>query len=75
MRKIYAFLAITLISLQSYAVETTSDLRGKVLNASGSFAVNASVTVTYEPTNSVVKTSTNDSGSFVVANLKIGGPI
>ena len=74
MRKIYALLAITLISLQSYAVETTSDLRGKVLNASGSSVVNASVTVTYEPTNSIVKTSTNDSGSFVVANLKIGGP-
>ena len=74
MKKIYSFLTISFFSFQLLAVETTSDIRGKVLNSSGSAASNASVVVTYEPTNSTFKTSTNESGAFIVSNLKIGGP-
>lgn len=57
-----------------FSQETTSTLSGFVKDASGNAVTGASVTVTYQPTNSVVQAITNNKGRFVIANLKAGGP-
>ncbi len=68
------FLLLSLISLPSFAQELTSDITGVVVSTSGNAVSGASVSVTYDPTNSTVNRSTNANGRFNVGGLKPGGP-
>lgn len=52
---------------------TTSSLTGKVTDGS-SLIVDASVTVTHLPTNTVYETTTDKQGRFSLDNLNVGGP-
>ena len=49
------FLFLSLLATPLFAQELTSDLSGTVVDASGSAVSGAQVTITYQPTNSVVR--------------------
>ncbi len=68
------FLCTLFITSIGFAQETNSTLNGFIKDASGAAVSGASITVTYQPTNSVVQTITNNKGRFVITNLKTGGP-
>jgi outer membrane receptor for ferrienterochelin and colicin len=81
MRKIYPsvlpFLAIfcaLLLPLSAAAQETTSAIRGKVINNQGEAAVAASVVLEDTRTGMTRRYTTNASGTFLATNLPVGGP-
>ena len=53
---------------------TTSTIKGKVVDASGSSISGASVTVTYTPTGNSRSATTDGDGQFALLNLQVGGP-
>ncbi len=57
-----------------YAQETTSSIRGKVRDASGSPVAGASVVVQNMRTAITYNFESNDSGTFFASNLPVGGP-
>ena len=63
-----------LLLFQSFGQELTSDISGTVLSSSGSTVANASVTITYKPTNSRVSKTTDSNGKFSAKGLRPGGP-
>lgn len=69
-----ALLAMLFISVAGQAQETTSAIRGVVLGPDGSPAANASVRVVDTRTGTGRTVSTNDSGVFSSAGLRVGGP-
>jgi hypothetical protein len=56
------------------ANETTSAIRGKVVNSSGSPLANVSVQVKDERTSGTKSFTTNESGTFYAPRLAVGGP-
>ena len=68
------FLFLSLLATPLFAQELTSDLSGTVVDASGSAVSGAQVTITYQPTNSVVRKSTDSDGKFIARGLRPGGP-
>lgn len=56
------------------ASETSSAIRGEVLDASGIALANISVQVVHQPTGKVKNITTNDSGAFNLRGLPVGGP-
>ena len=69
-------MAITLMtfSVAGFAQETTSGVRGTVSGPDGSPVAGATVTVTDTRTGTVRSATTNDSGSFNIRSLAVGGP-
>ena len=68
-------LSIFLIfSSSAFAVTTTSDVKGNLVDENGNALSGVAITVTYEATNSVKTVSTDENGDFYAANLKAGGP-
>lgn len=59
--------------VSAYAQETTSSIRGDVTSG-GSPVANAEVTVTHVPSGTQTTATTDDSGSFSFAGLRVGGP-
>jgi len=57
-----------------YAQQTTSDIRGQVVDELGNPLAGASVTVVDTRTNQTRQASTNAQGQFSARNLSIGGP-
>ena len=57
----------------AYAQETTSSIRGDVSSAEGAVA-GAEVTVTHVPSGTQSTSTTDESGSFSAAGLRVGGP-
>ena len=68
------FFVFALIALPAIGQELTSDISGTVVSASGSTVANASVTITYKPTNSRVSKTTDSNGKFSAKGLRPGGP-
>ncbi|MFK7887482.1 MAG: carboxypeptidase regulatory-like domain-containing protein [Gammaproteobacteria bacterium] len=58
----------------SYAQQTTSGLRGSVVDASGNPVANAPVVITDSRTGSSRTLTTNANGGFSVQGLRVGGP-
>lgn len=56
------------------SADTTSNIRGKVVNSSGDSVSNADIVLTYGPTNTSQSVSSNSDGSFAMLNLQLGGP-
>jgi hypothetical protein len=71
------FLRLSIISifLSPFAIsqELTSDITGSV-SSNGSPVVGATVTITYEPTNSSVTKVTGSNGKYFAGGLRPGGP-
>ena len=57
-----------------FSIETTSNIKGSVVDETGNLKANATVTVTYEATNTSKTFNTDSSGNFYAVNLKAGGP-
>ncbi len=66
--------ALLLAPHSLFASETTSAIRGKVLDASGSDVANATVEVTDQRTGITRSYSTNSVGTFLASRLPVGGP-
>ncbi len=64
----------TTIAGQAMAQETTADIRGTVVDASGNPVSGANVTILHVPTGTVVTKTTGGSGTFSGSGLRVGGP-
>ncbi|MCJ8321770.1 MAG: TonB-dependent receptor [Colwellia sp.] len=62
------------LSTSAMAAETSSSMRGKILNPDGNAAANVKITVLHEPSGTTRQFTTNESGSFVAKGLRVGGP-
>ena len=58
----------------TFAQETTSSLRGKIVSVSGEPLANVEVVITHVPSGSRSTISTNSSGVFYARGLAVGGP-
>ena len=68
-------LSIFLIfSSSAFAVTTTSDIKGSLVDENGNALSGVEVTVTYEATDTSKSLITDENGNFYAANLKAGGP-
>ncbi len=56
------------------ASDTSSSIRGLILNPMGKGAVNTTITIKHEPTGATKVVKPNESGAFVVRGLRVGGP-
>tara|TARA_B100000963_G_scaffold93621_1_gene80589 strand:+ start:6032 stop:9106 length:3075 start_codon:yes stop_codon:yes gene_type:complete len=63
-----------IFSSSAFAIDTTSDVKGSVVDQNGNSISGAEVTVTYEATQSSKTVITDSDGNFYVLNLKAGGP-
>lgn len=68
-----AAVAALIAPVAAYAQETTSSMRG-VVTSGGSPVAGATVKVTHVPTGTVNTVTSNDSGSFIINGLRVGGP-
>jgi len=57
-----------------YAQQTTSQVRGVILDGSGSPVSGAQITIVHTGTGSTDTTSTNANGNFFVSGMRVGGP-
>ena len=57
-----------------YAQQTTSDIRGQVVDENGAALPGASVTVVDTRTNQTRRATTNAAGAFSARSLSVGGP-
>mgnify|MGYP006245123701 FL=1 len=56
------------------AANTTSTIKGKVVDSSGSSVSGASIVVTYTPTGNSRSVDSDEDGQFSLLNLQVGGP-
>lgn len=66
-------LALGLAS-NAMANETSSAMRGKILDPQGNAAANVKITVIHEPSGTVTELTTNETGTFTAKGLRVGGP-
>ena len=62
------------LSASAMADDTSSAIRGSILNPAGESSVNAKVEIVHLPSGRVTTTTTNDSGAFSSRGLRVGGP-
>ena len=62
------------LSTSAMADDTSSAIRGSILNPAGESSVNAQVEILHIPSGRKTTTTTNDSGSFSSRGLRVGGP-
>jgi hypothetical protein len=62
------------LSTSALASDTSSSMRGKILNPDGNGAGNVKITILHEPSGTSREFVTNDSGTFVAKGLRVGGP-
>jgi len=71
---IVSLAATTTIATPVFAQETTSSVRGEVLDQSGNPVAGATVTVTHVPSGTKSVQTTDAAGGFNAAGLRLGGP-
>ncbi|WP_448581318.1 TonB-dependent receptor [Thermaurantiacus sp.] len=69
-----AVLAPLALAPLAHAQDVTGTIRGQVTDDSGTPIAGATVTITHTPTATRTVVTTDSSGSFSAANLRIGGP-
>ena len=76
MNKFHKITLFTFMLCISFVIsaDTTSNIRGKVVDSSGEVVSNADIVLTYGPTNTSQSTSSGADGSFAMLNLQLGGP-
>ena len=57
-----------------YAQETTSEVRGTIINQGGAAVAGATVTITHQPTGTTNTLVTGTNGGFFQTGLRVGGP-
>ncbi len=62
------------ISTSAMAIETSSSISGKVITPAGTPAANTKIIITHIPTGTTKVVETNDSGSYNLRGLRVGGP-
>jgi len=70
----FAFLTLSLNSLNVSAEQTTGVIRGSVVDESGSPISGASVQIVHIPSGSKSSTSSGSTGAFYSRGLRLGGP-
>lgn len=64
----------TFVAAPAYAQETTSSVRGEVVDQSGAPIAGATVVVTHVPSGTTSTQTTDSAGGFNAAGLRLGGP-
>ncbi len=72
---IVSLAATTTIATPVFAQETTSSVRGDVVDQNGAPIVGATVVVTHVPSGTTSTQTTDDQGGFNAAGLRLGGPV
>ncbi|NBB26071.1 hypothetical protein GVM20_13130 [Porphyrobacter sp. SLTP] len=72
---IVSLAATTTIATPAFAQETTSSVRGDVVDQNGNPIVGATVVVTHVPSGTKSTQTTDAAGGFNAAGLRIGGPV
>ncbi|MGI9262639.1 MAG: carboxypeptidase regulatory-like domain-containing protein [Woeseiaceae bacterium] len=72
--KAIAIALLAIVPVAGFAQETTSAIRGKVIDESGAIVAGATVEVVDERTGVSRSLTTNNTGSFYAAKLPVGGP-
>ncbi|SFD61062.1 TonB-dependent receptor [Pseudoalteromonas denitrificans] len=67
-------IAVSLGSVNAFANDTASALKGHITGPNGSPAVGTEITIMHVPSGSVKKTTVNASGTFNAKGLRVGGP-
>jgi carboxypeptidase family protein/TonB-dependent receptor-like protein len=62
------------LSTSAMAVETSSSMSGKIISPTGSPAAHTKIIITHIPTGTVKTVTTNDTGSYNLRGLRVGGP-
>ena len=65
---------LVFLSTSIYAQVTTSTIKGRVTDNTGDPLLGATVKAVHTPTGSVYGTTTQPNGTFILSNLRIGGP-
>lgn len=68
------FVGLMLFSGAALAQDTSSSLRGQVVDQAGSPVANATVEIRHEPSGTVSRATTSASGGFFQSGLRVGGP-
>jgi len=71
---IVSLAATTTIATPAFAQETTSSVRGSVTDENGNAIAGATVVVTHVPSGTRSTQTTDASGGFNAAGLRLGGP-
>jgi hypothetical protein len=71
---IVSLAATTTIATPAFAQETTSSVRGDVLDQNGNPVAGATVTVTHVPSGTKSTQTTDAAGGFNASGLRLGGP-
>jgi hypothetical protein len=71
---IVSLAATTMIATPAFAQETTSSIRGNVTDQNGAPVGGATVTVVHVPSGTTSTQTTDASGGFNAAGLRLGGP-
>ncbi|WP_086738685.1 TonB-dependent receptor [Erythrobacter colymbi] len=71
---IVSLAATTTIATPAFAQETTSSVRGDVVDQSGNPVIGATVVVTHVPSGTTSTQTTDGEGGFNAAGLRLGGP-
>ncbi len=72
--RVFPSLVILTVSGSLMAAETTSAIRGKVVDSNGQSVANASISILDERTGVERNYSANASGTFLASRLPVGGP-
>ncbi|GAA0756637.1 hypothetical protein FHS52_000280 [Erythromicrobium ramosum] len=72
---IVSLAATTTIATPAFAQETTSSVRGDVVDQNGNPIVGATVVVTHVPSGTKSTQTTDAAGGFNAAGLRLGGPV
>ncbi|WP_438862906.1 TonB-dependent receptor [Neptunicella sp.] len=57
-----------------FAADTTSSVRGTILGPNGQPAANTKIILIHQPSGTVTEVTTNETGAFSAAGLRVGGP-
>lgn len=69
-----AILLAVIVSISVNAQSTNSEIVGRVTDAQGQPLAGVTVEATHTPTGTFYTTVTNDSGRYVIPNMRVGGP-
>ncbi|MGB1199194.1 MAG: TonB-dependent receptor [Thalassotalea sp.] len=62
------------LTTSAMAADTTSSVRGTIVGPSGQAAPNTKVMLIHQPSGTVTEVTTNETGAFSAAGLRVGGP-
>ena len=62
------------LSTSAMANDTSSAIRGSIVNSTGAISVNAKIEILHEPSGTKTLTTSNEAGKFSSKGLRVGGP-